>query len=144
MCKTLDELDVKMRTGFEAINKMFEAMNKLSSERFDSLEHALIRHAEQAPAALSPMLHEIKRDIKEVKESTKGMGDRISLIELWKAELKGGGMAVKGMWGMFAFLFIGGIIALFQMHDAINRLPQTVHDEVSAQLDDYQINIVER
>jgi hypothetical protein len=127
MCDTVDELNSNMKTRFQT----FE--NAIYS-RFDTLEKALISHAEQAPAALSPMLNEIREAIKKVEVSTGGMGDRMTVLERWQSEVKGASIAVKSIWAIFSFMFVLGVIALFQMHDAINRLPQTVRDEVEKQM----------
>ena len=127
MCDTIEELNSNMKTRFQT----FE--NAIYS-RFDTLEKALVSHAEQAPAALSPMLHEIREAIKKVEKSTEGMTKRMTALERWQSEIKGASIAVKSIWAIFSFMFVLGVIALFQMHDAIQRLPQTVHDEVEKQM----------
>lgn len=83
----------------------------------------------------------------KILEQTTAHNSRMTKIELWKATLDGGKLALKGVWGVIGAFVIAGVIAIFaamfQMYVMYQNLPNIISAEVTSQLGNYQFEIVE-
>lgn len=128
MCETIEELNKNIKTKFSVFENAIYA-------RFDSLEKALIIHAETPPAVLSPLLLEIKNDIKEIKVQTTKTNGRVTRLELWKANIKGGKVVFTGIWAFLSIFIVAGIFGLFNMYQTMEKMPYLIREEVSKNME---------
>lgn len=143
MCETIEELNSNIKTRLDTSDKFVAG-------RFDSLEKALIMHAEMPPTALSPLINEIRTMVKNVDEkisrvevqTTKTNG-RVTRLEVWQGTINGMSAATKTILGSLTVFIVAAAIALFNMYVEFQSLNRTIKDEVRDQLDGYEITIKE-
>lgn len=123
MCDTIGELNRNTKARLEVLERGIFA-------RFDSLEKSLIVHAETPPAALSPLLNEIRQDLKEVKEQTTKTNGRVSKLESWRDMMKGASIATKIFWSGMSVFVIASIVGVFQMYMEYDKIDYVIVDYI--------------
>lgn len=134
MCNTIKELDKINKSEHDEIRKEISQFRHEIIGRIDGLEGVLVKHAERPPAALSPLLSEIRNDLKDVKEQTMKTNGRVTAIEKWRAYMEGSGATIKGAWGIIGVLVLGAVVALFNMYVQFQGIEYTIAEEVARQI----------
>ena len=93
---------------------------------------------------INDVLHRIElshsEKLDQISKQVKETNGRVKVLEIWRAQIQGGSMVAKFIWGAFGVSLIGVFVHFYNVIDSIEK---SIASEVTAQISTLEFNITE-